>query len=308
MAMNIKALRYFVATVRTGSVTQAAARLNVAQPAVSRQISKLERELGTQLLRRTTRGVSLTEPGERLMARAEPILESLERARTEVEAWDSEPAGPVSVALMPAVGSLVAPDLVRQLRERHPKIALKVMEGLSAFIGEGVLRGDFDLGLVHADQELPALAAVPLLDEPMFLVGPGAISTSTRPMTLGELAGYPLLLPSPSNPLRRMIDKLAGDHGIALDIRETIDSTSAIKGLVLAGLGFTVQCYSYVHEEVRRGDLTIRNLEAGVLKRNWTLVHGKDAPLRPAVAAVATVMEEIAAGLARTHRWHPPAP
>ncbi len=305
--MDIKALRYFVATARTGSVTQAAARLNVAQPALSRQIAKLERQLGTRLLQRTARGVALTEAGERLMARAEPILESLERARTEVEAWDSEPSGPVSVALMPAVGSLVAPDLVRQLRQRHPKIALKVTEGLSAFIGEGVLQGDFDLALVHADQEMPALAAVPLLDEPMFLIGPGTVASSARPMTLDELAGYPLLLPSPSNPLRRMIDKLAAEHGIALDIRETIDSTSAIKGLVLAGLGFTVQCYSYVHEEVRRGDLSIRNLEAGALKRNWTLVHRNGSPLRPAVAAVGAVMEGIAASLAETHRWHPPA-
>ncbi len=78
--MDIKALRYFVATVRTGSVTQAAARLNVAKPAVSRQIAKLERQLGTRLLLRTARGVALTEAGERLMARAEPILECLPSA------------------------------------------------------------------------------------------------------------------------------------------------------------------------------------------------------------------------------------
>jgi LysR family nitrogen assimilation transcriptional regulator len=307
--MDIKALRYFVSTVRLGSVTRAAASLRVAQPAVSRQIRKLETELGTKLLLRTARGVSLTEPGERLMARAEPILESLERARSEVEAWDSDPAGPVSVALMPAVGSLVAPDLVRELRRHHPKIALQVTEGLSRFIAEGVLKGEFDLGLLHVDQEFPALAMMPLLDEPMFLIGPGADGALSRdPVPLHQLADYPLILPSPSNPLRRMIDRLAGEHGIVLDVRETIDSTSAIKGLVLAGLGFTVQCYSYVHEEVRRGDLSIRSLVDATLKRNWAMVHRADAPVRPAVAAVGKVMQGIAAELARTHRWHPPVP
>ena len=105
-----------------------------------------------------------------------------------------------------------------------------------------------------------------------------------------------------------MIDQLAGDNAITLDIRETIDSTSAIKGLVLAGLGHTVQCYSYVHEEVRRGDLSIRAIEGGTLKRNWSLACPADAPLRPAVAAVKAVIEEIADGLARTNRWHPPSP
>lgn len=306
--MDVKALRYFVTTVRLGSVTKAAAHLRVAQPAVSRQIRKLETELNANLLERTSRGVTVTGPGERLMARAEPILQFMERARAEVETWDSEPAGPVAVALMPAVGSLVAPALVRALRQRHPKVTLQLSEGLSSFISDGVLRGQFDLGLFHADQEIPALSVSELLDEPMFLIGPGDDGVSTqRAVQVKTLAQYPLLLPSPSNPLRRMIDQLAAEHRVVLDIRETVDSTSAIKGLVLAGLGYTVQCYSYVHEEVRRGDLSIRPLKAGELSRKWSLAHRADAPMLPAVAAVKAVIEEIAADLAKTHHWHPPA-
>lgn len=306
--MDVKGLRYFVTAVRYGSVTQAAFHLHVAQPAVSRQLRKLERELGVRLLKRTAQGVSLTGPGERLMARAEAILQSLERVRTEIETWNREPSGPVSVALMPAVGSLVAPALVRTLRERYPKVSIRLSEGLSTFIADGVLRGQFDLGLFHADGEQPNLLVEHLLDEPMFLIGPGGENPPiTRAIAINKLAEFPLFLPSITNPLRRMIDKVASKHGLSLDVRENVDSSSAMKGLILAGLGYTVQCYSYVHEEVQRGDVSIRLLKAGGLTRPWSLGCRADAPTVPAVIAVKAVIEEIAADLARTHHWHPPS-
>ena len=305
--MDNKALRYFVTTVQFGSITRAAAHMHVAQPAVSRQIRKLETDLGVRLLNRTAQGVSLTGPGEHLMARGESMMNFIEKIRTEVQNWGSEPSGPVSVALMPAVGSLVAPDLIGAVRARHPKVELQLSEGLSAFISDGVLRGQFDLGLFHAAEKVPSLSIDPLLSEPMFLIGPGNDSVAARrAISLKQLADYPLLLPSQPNALRRMIDELAADQGIVLDIRENIDSTSIIKRLVAAGLGYTVQCYSYVHEEVVRGDLSIRPLKVGELSRDWSLACLVDYPMMPAVSVVAGIISEIASGLAKTHRWHPP--
>ena len=304
--MDHNALRYFVTTVQFGSITKAAAHLRVAQPAVSRQIRKLETDLGVQLLNRTAQGVSLTGPGEHLLTRGETMLHSMEKIRTEVRNWGSEPSGRVSVALMPAVGSLVAPGLIRAVRARHPKIDLQLAEGLSTFICDGVLRGQFDLGLFHADKEQPSLSIKHLLNEPMFLIGPGQTKGATRrSVDLKHLANYPLLLPSRPNALRRMIDQLADEHDLVLDIRENIDSTSMIKALVAAGLGYTVQCYSYVHEEVHRGDLEIRPLKAGNLSRDWSLACLSDTPLMPAVSTVGTIISEIAGGLAKAHRWHP---
>lgn len=305
--MDITALRYFVATARLGSITKAAADLHVAQPAVSRQIRKLERDLGVKLLNRTSQGVSLTGQGDHLLARAAPIVQALHQTRTEVRNWDREAAGPVSVALMPAVGSLVAPRLVRRLREEFPKVQLRLSEGLSAFISNGVLTGEFDLGLFHADQDVPGLAMTHLLDEPMFLIGPGgAADCDISPLALSALPRYPLLLPGQPNSLRRMIDRLTEERGIALDIRETVDGTSIIKRLVAAGLGYTVQCYSFVHEEVQRGDLSIRPLTIEGFSRNWSLASLADRPAVCAVLAVASTIEEIAADLIETQHWHPP--
>ena len=112
--MDIKSLRYFIATAQFGSITKAAAHLHVAQPAVSRQLRKLEDELGAKLLTRTVQGVVLTGPGEHLLARAEPLLQMLSQTRAEVRNWDAEPSGPVVTETGSLVGRTVA-DVERHL-------------------------------------------------------------------------------------------------------------------------------------------------------------------------------------------------
>jgi len=306
--LNLKALQYFHAAARYGSIAQAAAHLHVAQPAVSRLIRKLERDLGVRLLTRTAQGVSLTGEGDHLLARTAPILKLLDQTRAEVRNWDQEPAGPVSVALMPAVAPLVAPLLVHRVRDRHPKVLLSLSEGLGTVIADGVLTGQFDLGLFHADREVPSLAIAHLLDEPMFLIGPEADMDNAREtIDLGELPSFPLLLPEAPNPMRRMIDRLTADRGLTLDIRETVNSTAMIKAMVAAGLGYTIQSYSFFHEETQQGTPRFRVMKIAGMSRNWSLARLEGRPVGGAVLAVAGIITGIARGFADTHYRQAPA-
>jgi len=306
--LNLKALQYFHAAARYGSIAQAAAHLHVAQPAVSRLIRKLERDLGVRLLTRTAQGVSLTGEGDHLLARTAPILKLLDQTRAEVRNWDQEPAGPVSVALMPAVAPLVAPLLVHRVRDRHPKVLLSLSEGLGTVIADGVLTGQFDLGLFHADREVPSLAIAHLLDEPMFLIGPEADMDNAREtIDLGELPNFPLLLPEAPNPMRRMIDRLTADRGLTLDIRETVNSTAMIKAMVAAGLGYTIQSYSFFHEETQQGTPRFRVMKIAGMSRNWSLARLEGRPVGGAVLAVAGIITGIARGFADTHYRQAPA-
>ncbi|PIW30841.1 MAG: hypothetical protein COW30_01085 [Rhodospirillales bacterium CG15_BIG_FIL_POST_REV_8_21_14_020_66_15] len=306
--MNLKALQYFMAAARYGSIVRAAQHLHVAQPAVSRLIRKLERDLGVRLLDRTAQGVTPTEQGAHLLARTEPILQLLAQTRAEVRNWDEDPSGPVSVALMPGVAPVVAPPLARQVRERFPKVRLSLSEGLGGAIAGGVLAGQFDLGLFHADRDVPLLAVTRLLEEPLFLIGPAADGGGKQGrVRFEDLPGYPLLLPEPPNPLRRMIDDLTGARGLALDIRETVNSIAMIKAMVGMGLGYTVQGYSFFRDEIARGDPAFRAREIEGMSRNWSLAVLADRPLVGAVSAVAGVVSEIAAELAETRPWRPPA-
>lgn len=306
--MDIKALRYFVAVAHFGSITKAATYLHIAQPALSRRIRKLESDLGVQLLQRTAQGVRLTEPGRQLVERADGILRQIETMHAEAMSWGSVPSGPVAVALMPAVAPLVAPELVRTVRERLPDVRLTLGEGVTSVIREGLLNEVHDLGILHMDQSEPAFLLTHLLTEPMFLIGPGDAwndpTDRERAVPLGELRQYPLLLPSRPNALHLMIARLASANGVELDIRENIDSAPVIKRLVQSGLGYTVQCYSYVHEEVERGDLAVRRLDVADLSRRWSLAVLRERPLAPAVTAVSEIIREIVPRIADTRQRH----
>jgi LysR family nitrogen assimilation transcriptional regulator len=306
--LNLKALQYFHAAARYGSIAQAAAHLHVAQPAVSRLIRKLEQDLGVRLLTRTAQGVSLTGEGDHLLARTAPILKLLEQTRDEVRNWDQEPAGPVSVALMPSVAPVVAPLLVRRVRELYPKVQLHLSEGLSTVITDGLLTGQFDLGLFHVDREVPSLAITHLLDEPMFLIGPAADGDAGQgTVNLTDLPNYPLLLPEAPNPIRRMIDGLTSDRGVTLDIRETVNSTAMIKAMVAAGLGYTIQSYSIFHEEMQQGSPRFRVRKIKHMSRNWSLARLEGRPAGGAVLAVAGVLADIARDFADAHYRQVPA-
>ena len=310
--MDIRSLRYFVAAANLNSISRAANHLHVAQPALSRQIRKLERELGTQLLHRDSTGVRLTEAGTRLLVKSESILRQLEQASAEVRASGNDPRGPVSVALMTAVAPLIAPPLVMRMRERYPNITLRISEGLTKTIVGGLLGKKIDLGLIPAEPVDPALSSTPLLTEPMFLIGPGKFDAkpgrAKNALTLRGLANYPLLLPSRGNVLREQIEALAKRSRVTLDIREDVDSSAVTKNLVLSGLGYTIQCYSFVHEEVESGRLFVRPLRIPGLARQWSLARLRGQPQSLADMTAANVMLEIADELSRRRDWAQPHP
>jgi LysR family transcriptional regulator, nitrogen assimilation regulatory protein len=308
--MNLRALQYFVTAASLNSISKAAAHLRVAQPALSRQIHKLERELCAQLLRRDSTGVQLTEAGARLLDKGQSILRQIEQAEAEVRSSGTEPRGPVTVALMPSVASVLAPPLVTRMRERYPKIALRISEGLTNVIVGGLIAKKIDLGLIPAQPMDKALSGTPLLTEPMFLIGPGRFKRGKRgrtaAVTLRNLACYPLLLPSRGHVLREQIEALSKRSGVTLDIREDVDSTAVIKHLVVSGLGYTIQSYSFVHEEVNRGQLHVRPLRIPGLSRQWSLAQLRGQPQSLASITAAKVMLEIADELSRRKDWVAP--
>ncbi|HZP79812.1 MAG TPA: LysR substrate-binding domain-containing protein [Pseudolabrys sp.] len=307
--MDLRSLRYFVSAAKLNSISKAANQLHVAQPALGRQIRKLEKDLGVELLGRDSRGVQLTEAGARLLDKGESILRQIEQATAEVRSCGKDPQGSVSVAIMPSVAALFAPQLVTRVRERYPAVKLQISEGLTTFIVGGLLGKKFDLGLIPARPVDPALSTIPLLTEPMFLIGPGrefADGDARSPVTLKQLGRFPLLLPSRGNTLREQIETVAKRNKIQLDVRENVDSSAVIKHLVLSGLGYTIQCYSFVHEETERGELQVRPLRIPGLSRQWALARLREQPESFVSVVTARVMLEIASELSRRTGWSAP--
>lgn len=172
--VNLKQLEYFVRVAELGSFSKAALILNIAQPALSRQVRLLETDLHAALLQRTGRGVVLTEAGKRLFDHSIGILQLMLRVREDIASSRGEPAGRIVVGLPPSMGRLLTLPLVEGFRRALPKARLAIVEGLSAHLAEWISTGRVDIGLLHNPEPQPALEVTPVLEEPLGLVSPAA--------------------------------------------------------------------------------------------------------------------------------------
>jgi LysR family nitrogen assimilation transcriptional regulator len=261
--MDLPRLRAFLLASRLGSVSRAAAELRIAQPALSRQIRKLEAELGVTLLVREGRGVRSTEAGEALMRRGEGLFEQIQETIQDVQAHAGRPTGTVTLAIPPGAGKTLLPRLVTEYRDRFPAVNLRIRSALSGSIRDWLSRGEVDVALIHDPPRMQDVELRPLLEEQHDLIAPAAprathlpraLSRQKKTVSLEDLARLPLILPGPAHGLRQLIEGLAARERIDLQVTE-VDNLELIKTLVEAGVGYSVMAYNAAQEEVRRGVL-----------------------------------------------------
>src|SRR5450631_2029637 len=189
VTMNLKQLEYFVQVAELGSFSKAAVVLDIAQPALSRQVRSLETELHQQLFLRNGRGVALTDAGKRLFDHSVAVLQLVSHAREDLGASRDEPVGRVTIGLPPSIGRQFTLPLIDRFKKELSSAKLAIVEGLSTHIVEWVTTGRVDIGLAYNPQTQPALEIVPLLEEPLGLVsragkGKGKRGRSLAPLSL----------------------------------------------------------------------------------------------------------------------------
>ena len=238
--MDLKQLEYFVNVVDLGGFSRAARLLGVAQPAISRQVRRLEVELRQNLLVRNGRGASPTEAGKRLLAHARGILQQVDRARAEVDEIQGAAVGRVVVGLPPTLARLMTAPVVREFRRRYPRASLSIVEGLSSYMQEWLQVGRIDIGLLYNPVPSPAIDSRPLLQEALFFVAPKKKGAAPRTMPLRDLPRYPLIIPSRPNAIRMLVETRLAAIGLKPQVAMEIDAVSAILELVAEGHGHAV--------------------------------------------------------------------
>ena len=172
--MNFKQLESFIHVAELGSFSKAALVLDIAQPALSRQVRALEMDLRETLLLRNGRGVVLTDAGQRLYAHGVNILQAAAQARQDMGANRGTPLGRITIGLPPSVGRQLTLPLIDGFQRRLPLARLAIVEGLSSHISEWISTGRVDLGLLYNPEAQPALEITPVLEEALCLVSPEA--------------------------------------------------------------------------------------------------------------------------------------
>jgi LysR family nitrogen assimilation transcriptional regulator len=232
--MDLKQLEYFVHVAELGSFTRASGFLRVAQPALSRQIRGLEVELRQTLFERNGRGVTLTEPGKRLLAHGRGILQQVERARQDMEDQRGTASGHLAVGLPPSISRALTAPLVKAFRVRFPRATLTVVEGLSAYMLEWLQMGRIDCAVVYNVTPSAAIDLLPVLDEALYLV---SARQTVQPLVgpsvaLPDLALLELVMPSRPHSIRMLLESAMVAAGCRPRVGIEIESVPAILDLV----------------------------------------------------------------------------
>lgn len=305
--MNLKQLEYFVRVAELGSFSKAALILNIAQPALSRQVRLLETDLHVTLLTRTGRGVVLTEAGKRLFDHSIGILQLVARATEDIEAARDVPTGRIVIGLPPSMGRVLTLPLVENFRRTLPKARLVIVEGLSTHLTEWIATGRVDLGLVLNPEPNPAIEVTPLLDEPLGLVGPakggktGKGGKGAKPATIAfsELTKYPLILPERSHVLRKLLETQAAQAALKLDVGFEVSSVQSILDLVAAGYGYAVLSQTALRASGHPEAFDFRPLAKPALNSMFFLAVSAHKPATPLGRLAFRMLQELVVATAK---------
>ncbi|WP_179830388.1 nitrogen assimilation transcriptional regulator NAC [Variovorax sp. YR752] len=299
--MNLRRLKYFVKIVDIGSLTQAAEVLFIAQPALSQQLATLEGEVRQQLLVRTKRGVTPTEAGKVLYRHAQIILRQCEQARIDMEAAGEGLSGQVSVGLAPGTAaSALSLPLLRTVRARHPGILLYLNENYGTTLSELIMNGRMDLAVLYGDKAIHGLTFLPLLKEPLFLVGPASMPAPSQPVKLADLRDIELFLPRPYNVVRKLVDAAFVRAGMVPRVVAEIESAFTLTAAIADGLGATILPASMAREVVASCGAWQFPIVDPVIEAPLALCQSDHLPLSEPAQAVKDILLELVVDLART--------
>ncbi len=260
--MELLELRYFVQVADLGSFSKASVKLGITQPALSRQVQKLEHELRTSLFYRHGRGVSLTQQGRKLYDVVRHLLGALSEIKEEIQDQSERLTGSVTLGLPPSICATLGAPLAKRFHENYPDATLRIHEVFSGTLLEWVEGGRLDLAVLYDARRGRSMLSSPLLVENLLLVqsAKDAEADGDGPVGVEMLADRHFVLPGLENGLHRVVDAAVRRADIDLRVDMEIDSVTALKQLVEEGMGSTILPFGAVHREVRQGRLIAREI------------------------------------------------
>jgi LysR family tcuABC transcriptional regulator len=302
--MELRQLRYFVRVVELGSISRAALDLQLVQSALSQQISRLEGELATRLLQRTSKGASPTEAGMAFFREAQLALRHVDEAARA--AREARLSGSVSVGLAPTTASVLGVPLMLAMRDRYPAVRLHMVESLSGHLSHMLNARQLDLAVLFDTHPARRWSVTPLLQEKLFLIRSRQGLAGDLPVRLrmAQLKGQPLILPTGPHGLRSTLDAAFARAKVEPTVVAEIDSLAMLMDAVDAGMGGTLQPWAALG---RFADAPSRfhlaEITDAQARRLNSLCSLSDDELSPAALAARVVLADCARELVLDGRW-----
>ncbi len=297
--MNLRQFQYFVGVVDAGSFSRAAASLRIAQPALSQQISNLERELGTALLIRSQRGVQPTAAGNIFYRSARAVLNEIEHVRSTLRTVEGL-VGEVSLGLTSSFAGNFTEPIVSAVLTRHPQIRLTILDGASHNHRDSLLRGTLDIAVLHEDVASTSLRRQQLYQQLLFFVERRTAKASRfGAIRMADLARRNLVLPAMPNPTRAVIETAFLSVGSKPIVVAEANSRTTLLSLVSGGIGGTVLAWGGPPDPAFKWS----QITEPSISHEVALGTGRLLPRSEIVEAVQRIAQEVVMGIVRMPTW-----
>ncbi|MDE3722878.1 MULTISPECIES: LysR family transcriptional regulator [Nocardiopsis] len=280
--LDANRLRVLVEIAHAGSIAAAAERLSFTPPALSQQLTKLEREVGCVLVERGRTGATLTEAGRVLLEHGERVLGELRDAEAAIRAHTGTPPDHLSLGAFASAGKILLPQTLAAFGREHPHVRLSLADIEPPGGHDLVTSGDLDLLVTHRYPAVPLPRASGLhrervLVDPLMVVAPTGHPVADRPLSLADLADEEWICGAPGIANRTTLDTAAAAAGVRLTVAyETRDYEVAL-ALIEVGVGVAL-IPSTILGAARRGGWVSRPLHGARLAREVYVVHRRRPP------------------------------
>ncbi|MFC0225125.1 LysR family transcriptional regulator [Serratia aquatilis] len=282
MKNELQGIKAFVKIAQTGCFTKAAHMLNITQSALTRRIKKLEENLGKPLFERTTRKVTLTRTGEKLLPNAKNLIDIFESSLLNIEELATYQTGTITLSCVPTATFYFLPDVIKTFNAKYPNISIRILEHSAYDCLETVLSGDADFGINMNNVTNANIEFTPLVSEPFVVACRRDHPLSQQKLvSWQELLKHKLIGVRRSSGNRLLIEGELLKIGLQPEWFYEVRHLSTSLGLVEAGLGIAA-LPSLAMPKHDHPILVSKPLVEPVIRRTLGLVKRRDSPLSPA--------------------------
>jgi LysR family transcriptional regulator, carnitine catabolism transcriptional activator len=292
MNLHQRQLRMFVTLAQEGHFSRASERLHISQPALSRAVQELESQLGVKLFRRTTRQLSLTPEGQRLLPRAQRLLRDMADMADDLRARGTGVRGTVTMALGAAFGAVLLPAVLKQFCDHYPRVQVRLLDDNSMGITRRVLQAEADIGIGSPMGDTAALVCERLLSAPLGLLSsaPAVAGAQTQ---ASDRPSLPLLRESEDTSIMNIL-RMRGSALVAdMDRGIEVSSLGLQLALVRAGMGLAVVSALGASHPMAQG-MRFEALQPAIEREIFLMTQRTRELSEPARAMVFTLMRLFA--------------
>lgn len=237
--MEFRQLQYVVQLANEKNFSRAAEKLHIAQPSLSQQIAKLEKELGIQLFQRNTSSVDLTYAGSIFAKRAQKILDMVAQLQSEMDDISQMRKGRLMIGSLPITGAHIWPKVLPIFRQRYPDIEIVLVEETTAVLEQLTATGQTDVSLLTLPLLDKSLDYIPLIEETIYLAVPPnhPLACRTEGVSLSAFADQPFIMLKKGQGFRDTSVQICADAGFSPQIVFESSNIETVQSLVAAGMG-----------------------------------------------------------------------